>query len=68
MIYAAWQEAVERSKGREKVQRPKTQKATSPEHEDILDRTLKKRITTAANFVLPKVSRIKIKIKNSRSQ
>ncbi len=45
-MQAAWQEAVERSKGREKVQRPKNQKSISPEHEDILDRTLKKRITT----------------------
>jgi predicted RNA-binding protein with RPS1 domain len=45
-MQAAWQEAVERSKGREKAQRPKNQKSISPEHEDILDRTLKKRITT----------------------
>ncbi len=45
-MQAAWQEAVERSKGREKNQRVKTPKTISPEHEDILDRTLKKRISS----------------------
>jgi len=45
-MQAAWQEAVERSKGKEKNQKVKNQKSRSQEQEDILERTLKKRIKT----------------------
>lgn len=41
----AWQEAVDRSKGHDKV-RPKSYKSASEEQEEILNRTLEKRIPT----------------------
>lgn len=41
----AWQEAVDRSKGRDKV-RPKSYKTASDEQEDLLNRTLEKRLPT----------------------
>ena len=41
----AWQEAVDRSKGHDRV-RPKSYKAASEEQEEILNRTLEKRIPT----------------------
>jgi len=41
----AWQEAVDRSKGRDKV-RPKSYKSASEEQEDLLNRTLEKRLPT----------------------
>ncbi len=41
----AWQEAVDRSKGRDKV-RPKSYKSASEEQEDLLSRTLEKRLPT----------------------
>ncbi len=42
----AWQEALEKSKGSEKNQRVKSIKSISKEQEEILDRTLKKRVPT----------------------
>jgi len=42
----AWQEALERSKGRNKGTRMKTAKAVSQEQEEILNRTLEKRLPT----------------------
>ncbi len=44
----AWQNAQERAKTREKGQRVKRAKATSSEQEDILNRTLEKRLPTGA--------------------
>jgi len=41
----AWQEAVDRSKGHDKV-RPKSYKSASEEQEEILNRTLEKRLPT----------------------
>jgi small subunit ribosomal protein S1 len=45
-MQVAWQEALERSKGRDKIRQPKTVKAISEEQEEILNRTLKKRLPT----------------------
>jgi hypothetical protein len=42
----AWQEALERSKGRNKGTRMKTAKAVSQEQEELLNRTLEKRLPT----------------------
>jgi len=44
-MQVAWQEAVDRSKGRDKV-RPKSYKSASEEQEDLLNRTLEKRLPT----------------------
>jgi hypothetical protein len=41
----AWQEALERSKGRSKI-RTKSYKSTSEEQEKLFNRTLEKRVPT----------------------
>ncbi len=45
-MQVAWQEALEKSKGRNRGQRIKSSKAVSREQEELLDRTLQKRLPT----------------------
>lgn len=45
-MQVAWQEALERSKGRNKGSRVKSSKSVSREQEDLLNRTLEKRLPT----------------------
>lgn len=45
-MQVAWQEALEKSKGRNKFQRIKHSKSVSREQEDLLNRTLEKRLPT----------------------
>jgi hypothetical protein len=44
----AWQTAQERAKSKSKSQRSKRSKSNSPEQEEILHRTLEKRLPTGA--------------------
>ena len=44
----AWQEALDRANARDKGQKAKRVKASSDEQEDILNRTLEKRLPTGS--------------------
>jgi len=45
-MQVAWQEALDRANARDKDQKPKTVKASADEQEDLLNRTLEKRVPT----------------------
>lgn len=47
-MQVAWQEALDRANARDKDEKPKSEKASSSEQEDILNRTLEKRMPTGS--------------------